>query len=71
MIRVDKQILLGKLLNDYKIKYPQYDCKFQDCCGICDKYYACIYNILEELIDEVKFSEKSLETYLLNKIKNE
>jgi hypothetical protein len=71
MNSIDKQILIGNLLAEYKIKYPQSDCKFQDCCGICDKYYSCLYYIFEELIKETKFSEKKLEEYLLTHIKNE
>ena len=71
MIPEDRQSMIGKLLHEYRNKYPQSECHKTICCGICDKYYACLYYIFEELITETKFSELNLEIYLLNKIKNE
>ncbi|HUS50441.1 MAG TPA: hypothetical protein VMZ91_09770 [Candidatus Paceibacterota bacterium] len=71
MKKEDKEFLISRLLNWYSENYPQPDCSLHDCCGICDKYFACLYFIFEELIKKTKFSEKCLEEFLLNQIKNE
>lgn len=37
------------ILNIYKRKYPQYHCKETYCCGLCDKFYPCLFDLLEKI----------------------
>ncbi len=37
------------LLHIYKDKYPQFHCEKNYCCGICDRFYPCLLDILDKV----------------------
>ncbi len=37
------------LLQVRKQKINEYHCKHTNCCGICDRFYPCLFSILDEI----------------------
>jgi hypothetical protein len=54
MKQKDFTLFAGILLNTYKLKYPQYHCKKNYCCGICDRFYSCLFDLLEKISQHAK-----------------
>lgn len=42
-------LYVSNLLKNYKENHPQYHCENSYCCGLCDKFYPCLFDLLEKI----------------------
>ena len=57
-------IYVGHLLNLKRQHDPQPDCKINSCCGICDKFYPCLYDSLDQIQEWSKQSQIEFREFL-------
>ena len=49
MNQIEFALYVASLLKIYKEKYPQYHCEKEYCCGICDRFYPCLFDLLDKI----------------------
>ena len=63
-----EQKLFGKIvihmMDNYKENHLLYDCALTNCCGICDKFYPCLYQILEEIKNHAEKQQQNEKRHL-------
>jgi len=58
MNQQDYMVLVGNLMHEYKERHPSYHCKLTNCCGICERFYPCLYYILSEIKNHTEKQQK-------------
>lgn len=66
-----ESIYAGHLLSLKRKHDPQPDCKKYDCCGICDKFYPCLYDSIDELKKWTDDGQKRLDERIKKQIDEE
>ena len=64
-------IYAGHLLSLKREHDPQPDSKKVDCCGICDKFYPCLYESIQQLKDWTDNGQKQMDERIKKQIDEE
>lgn len=61
----------GKLLSIHKKKINEFHCQRVNCCGICDKFYPCLFDLLKNIKNKAIEGRKKSQKWLEEQVRKE